>query len=232
MHAGRCVGPLANAPLGAALVAAATEACDHALARCPALAAGGDAARFFIQPLAQPALIICGGGHVGAAIDAAARPCGWRTTVIDDRADFANPARFPHARTVVAPFAQGFDGLPAGPATAIVVVTRGHDHDAEALAAAVRTEAGYVGLIGSARKILTVFERCGAWGVPPARLAQVFAPIGVGVGAETPAEIAAAVVAELIAVRRLGAERALALNPKAAAVRERFRAWLARRANG
>jgi xanthine dehydrogenase accessory factor len=227
---GRCVGPLAETALGAALEAAAAEASARAAVRCVALAAGGAGGRFFLQPLALPELVILGAGHVGLALDAAARPCGWRTTVIDDRSDFASPARFPHARVVVAPFRQALEGCAAGPATAIVVVTRGHRHDADALASALATEAGYVGLIGSTRKILTVFERCCEWGVPPARLARVFAPIGVGVGAETPAEIAAAVVAELIAVRRLGAERALALNPKAAEVRARFESWLARRA--
>jgi len=177
---------------------------------------------WFTQPLQAPEVVILGGGHVGRAIDAAARACGWRAVVADDRADFANAERFPESRTVVAPFAQAFDGLTIGAHTSILVVTRGHKFDATALRAALAHDAGYVGLIGSARKILTVFKQLHGDGVSAEKLATVFAPIGVEIGAVSPEEIAASVVAELIAVRRLGADEAIARNPKAAGVRRRF----------
>ncbi len=181
---------------------------------------------WFSQPLQAPEVVILGGGHVGKAIESAARACGWRTVVVDDRSDFCNAERFPAARTVVAPFAQAFDGVAAGAHTSVLVVTRGHKFDAVGLGAALQTGAGYIGLIGSARKILTVFEQLHAGGVPVAALERVTAPIGVEVGAVSPEEIAASVVAELIAVRRRGAEAALVLNPKAADVRRRFLAGL------
>jgi xanthine dehydrogenase accessory factor len=183
---------------------------------------------WFTQPLQAPEVVILGGGHVGRAIDAAARACGWRAVVVDDRADFANAERFPESRAVVTPFAEAFAGIAVGLHTSILVVTRGHKFDAVALKAALAHDAGYVGLIGSARKILTVFQQLHGAGVSADKLATVFAPIGVAIGAVTPEEIAASVVAELVAVRRLGPEGALERNPKAAEVRRRFLTALAK----
>lgn len=204
--------------LGGPLVAAAAEAADAARTGIVTL---GDA-RVFLQPLVAPELVIFGGGHVGLAIARAAAPCGWRIAVVDDREKFANPMRFSGARTVVSEFPEAFARLEIRPSTAILCVTRGHRFDEVVLDGAVRTPARYVGLIGSARKILGIYKRLLGKGIAADALARVFAPIGVGIGAETPEEIAAAVIAELIAFRRLGPEGALALNPKAAEVRARL----------
>ncbi|MCI0339786.1 MAG: XdhC/CoxI family protein [Planctomycetales bacterium] len=205
---------------------AARRAAEDGLARTVPLPGGG---RAFLDPLVRPEVAILGAGHVGLAIARAVAPLGFAVTVADDREAFVNGTRFPDARRILAPFSEALAHFPVGPATAILVVTRGHRHDETALERAVATTARYVGLIGSARKILGIFRRLLAKGVPAEALARVVAPIGVGAGAETPEEIAAAVAAELVAFRRLGPEAALRLNPKAAAVRERFLASLAPR---
>ncbi len=220
-------GPVGDGPAGTVLAEpdgtplgeAVRRAAEDGVARTVAVREGG---RVFLDPLVRPEVAILGGGHVGLAIARAVAPLGFAVTVADDRKDFANEARFPGARVVCAPFSEALVGLPVTPATAILVVTRGHRQDEVALERAVATPARYVGLIGSARKILGIFRRLLAKGVPAESLARVVSPIGVGVGAETPEEIAAAVAAELVAFRRLGPEAALGLNPKAAAVRERF----------
>ncbi len=128
---------------------------------------------------------------------------GFLVTVVDERREFANPQRFPEARqTLAVPFAQAWDALHIHPSTSIVIVTRGHRLEEEVLEHAVRTPARYIGMIGSARKVLSTFRHLRDRGVPLQLLERVRAPIGLDIGALTAEEIGIAITAELIAVRR------------------------------
>ena len=149
-----------------------------------------------------PRLIIAGAGHVGAALAAIACLMDFSVTVVDDRADYASVARFPNAVLRVGPVETELAKLRLDEQTSVVIVTRGHRRDALALAAVVRSNAAYIGLIGSKRKILTIFEQLQTEQVPVEDLRKVHAPIGLDIGAVTPAEIAVSIAAELVAARR------------------------------
>ena len=151
---------------------------------------------------ASTSLVIAGAGHVGFALARLAGPLGFAVTVVDDRRDVASAERFPGAKRVVGDIARELRRLPMDAATHVVIVTRGHKHDADALAAVAEREAGYVGLIGSKRKVVTILKRLAGDGVSEAALRRVHAPIGLDVGAITPEEIAISIAAELIAHRR------------------------------
>lgn len=147
-------------------------------------------------------LVILGAGHVSRPTAQIAALCGFQVTVLDDRPEFANARRFPGAETRVLETFEGcLDGLPTGPEASVVIVTRGHAHDAEALAQALRTRAGYVGMIGSRRKREAVYQRLRGQGFTEADLGRVRCPIGLDIGAETPEEIAVSIVGELVAHR-------------------------------
>lgn len=154
-----------------------------------------------IEPPAQ--LIIAGGGHVAQALAAIAAPLGFAMTVIDDRADFVSPERFPDVRhriTGEIDFELGRQAIDER--SFIVIVTRGHRHDGTALGAVVRSSARYIGLIGSKRKIRRILEDLSDQGVAREQLARVHAPIGLDIGSVTVPEIAISIAAELVAVRR------------------------------
>jgi xanthine dehydrogenase accessory factor len=153
-----------------------------------------------IEPI--PTLVIAGAGHVGWALARIAHELRFQVVVIDDRPDLASPGRFPGATRIVGEIETELTRFPANEQTYVVIVTRGHRHDGRALAAAVGLKARYVGLIGSKRKIVTILEDLQRQGVPRERLERVHAPIGLDIGAATPAEIAVSIAAELIAVRR------------------------------
>jgi xanthine dehydrogenase accessory factor len=156
----------------------------------------------------RPTLVIAGAGHVGAALADIASRAGFNVTVIDDRPDFVSPERFPSAsHRIVGEIEAELTRYPITPHTYVVIVTRGHRRDGLALGAVVRSEARYVGLIGSKRKIVTIFEDLHRQGVAREQLARVHAPIGLDLGAVTPAEIAVSIGAELIAVRRRGRDK-------------------------
>jgi xanthine dehydrogenase accessory factor len=128
---------------------------------------------------------------------------GFRVTVLDDRAEFAAPERFPFAAetAVIDPAAGWFAGRAIGPDAFLVIVTRGHAHDAEALAEALRTPAAYIGMIGSLPKRDAIYDKMLAAGFTKADLDRVKSPIGLEIEAETPEEIAVSIVAEMIACR-------------------------------
>jgi xanthine dehydrogenase accessory factor len=155
----------------------------------------------------QPSLVIAGGGHVGSALAQLAASLDFAVTVVDDRTDYASPQRLPQARCVVGAIDLELARLVVHEQTYVVIVTRGHRHDAQALEAVIRTPARYIGLIGSRRKIVTILENLCQRGVEHDQIARVHAPIGLGIGAVTPHEIAVSIAAELIAVRR-GADTA------------------------
>ncbi len=160
--------------------------------------------RFFIEPFApDDVLYVYGAGHVAHSVVPLAAQVGFRTIVLDDRAEFANPERFPAAREVVVldAFEGCFAGRPPRAGASILIMTRGHGHDLEVLRQALATEAGYVGMVGSRRKRDALFEALRHEGVTAAALASVHCPVGLAIGAQTPDEIAVSIVAELIAVR-------------------------------
>ncbi len=147
----------------------------------------------------EPQLIICGAGHIGQALAPIAQLLGFEVIVIDDRADYASPDLFPDGvRMIVKPFAEALASWPMSPSTSIVIVTRGHKHDESCLRILLDASPRYIGMIGSARRVITVFRRLLDEGYPMAAIERVHAPIGLDIGARTPAEIAVAILAEVI----------------------------------
>ncbi len=171
---------------------------------------------YHAQP--PPHLVIAGAGHVGAALAAVAHPAGFHITILDDRPDVIAAEPFAHATQRVGPIAETLLQLELATHDHVVIVTRGHRHDADALRAAVQPHQHphYLGLIGSRRKILTIFETLLREGIPPETLARVRAPIGLRIGAISPHEIAISIAAELIAARHrqpLPQEATMQLDP-------------------
>jgi xanthine dehydrogenase accessory factor len=159
---------------------------------------------YFDPVVPPPLLVIAGGGHVGQAVARQAVEVGFDVRVIDDRPEFAAPALFPQGVvTRCGPIAVELASCPMGPDTYFVIVTRGHQQDAEALAACIRQPAQYIGMIGSRRKVALIRESFMAKGLATAeQFDRVFAPIGLDIGAVTVPEIATSIVAQLISVRR------------------------------
>src|SRR5687768_845633 len=157
----------------------------------------------YIDPIApSPALYIVGAGHVGWHLARMAADAGFRIHVVDDRAKFANADRFPAAETIeVDDIGAWLHRAELPPSAYAVVVTRGHTHDFEALRALAARDLRYVGLIGSRAKVARIFDALEAEGMPLECLRRVHAPIGLDIGAITPAEIAISILAELIAIR-------------------------------
>jgi len=154
-----------------------------------------------IDPLApSPRLFIIGAGHVGFHLARIASDVGFRIHVVDDREKFANADRFPGADVVVEPIPTWLHRADIPPASYVVVVTRGHQHDLDAMRALAARELKYLGLIGSRAKVARIYDALLAEGMPPECLQRVHAPIGLDIGAVTPAEIAISILAELIAV--------------------------------
>lgn len=160
--------------------------------------------RFLIERLSlAPRVLVFGAGHVGRAIVHAAHAAGFRIIVVDDRAEFADPARFPEAVVVCAATVDdAVARFPIEAGDAVVIATRGHRHDAVILERVAGSPAGYVGLLGSRRKKAVVTKALARAGVSVEALERVRVPIGVAIGAVTPEEIAVSVAAELIAWRR------------------------------
>jgi len=164
----------------------------------------GDTLDVFVEPIiAIPTLYLFGGGHVSLQIARIAQMVGFKIVVIDDRPAFANKERFPMAdETRVEDLYTVFERLKIDDQSYIVAVTRGHQHDEPVIEQAIRTEARYIGMIGSKRKISRMWKKLIERGADKARLAQVHAPIGLEIGADTPEEIAVSIVAQLIQSRR------------------------------
>lgn len=164
----------------------------------------------FIEPVLPPALLyIFGAGHVSVNLYRVAKNAGFDVIVVDDREAYANRERFPEAKEVMAEdFEQAMVKLTPNEYSYIVIVTRGHRDDMRVLRWAVQSQARYVGMIGSKRKTITIFRELVKESLKPELFERVHAPIGLDIGAITPEEIAVAITAELIAVRRR-AERAL-----------------------
>jgi xanthine dehydrogenase accessory factor len=160
-----------------------------------------DEAFVVVLPARQPCTAhLFGAGHVALYTAQAAAMVGFRVVVADDREEYANPRRFPEAHDVrvLASFEQAVDGIGIGQGDYIVILTRGHLHDKTVLAQALKTDAGYIGMIGSHRKRDAIYAALLEDGFSQADIERVHSPIGLAIGAETPEEIAVSIVAEMI----------------------------------
>ncbi len=151
-----------------------------------------------------PRLLIVGAGHIAAPLCELGSLCDFSVTVIDDRPQFATPARFPQAdRIIAADIRQTVSALATGEDAYVVLVTRGHSLDVECLVEIIDRPLAYIGMIGSQRRVRAVFDLLAReQGIPRTQLDRVHAPIGLAIGAETPAEIAVSIMAEIIGVLR------------------------------
>lgn len=186
------------------LLETSTEAGCHRIA--------GDIELFVERWAPPPELVIVGAGHIAQPLALVGRLLDFRVSVLDDRPEFATRERFPGAdRVIVADFGDPLAGIDVGPRTSLVLVTRGHRHDYDFLQALARSGAqpAYVGMIGSRRRVRAAFEQLAAEGVEASWLARIHAPLGLDIGAETPAEIAIAVGAEIVLAARGGSGRPL-----------------------
>lgn len=157
---------------------------------------------FISHLLPPPTLIIFGGGHLAVPLATMASWCGFAVSVIDDREEFSQPARFPHARRVITAPLEKVGGLfKPSPATYHVLITREHRHDELLLRQLLGTSYAYLGMIGSRRRTAAVKKRLIDNGFPAGEVHGVHAPIGLAIGAQTPEEIAISIMAEIIQVR-------------------------------
>jgi xanthine dehydrogenase accessory factor len=163
----------------------------------------GGTLEIFVEPiLPQPMLYLFGGGHVSSAVARVAHLAGFAIGIVDDRASFANAERFPMAGELYTSYEDAFAKIRPGASTYLVIVTRGHKDDMRVLEWAVGSDARYIGMIGSKRKVISVYKAIEKTGVPIEKFARVHAPVGLEIGALTPEEIAVSITAELIAIRR------------------------------
>jgi xanthine dehydrogenase accessory factor len=157
-----------------------------------------------VDPLVpSPHLYVIGAGHVGYHLARFAAEAGFKLHILDDREKFANRERFPDAEEIlVEPIADWLHSADIPPSAYVVIVTRGHQHDLDAMRVLGARDLKYLGLIGSRAKVVRIFDALNAEGMPLECLQRTRAPIGLDIGAVTPSEIAISILAELIAVRR------------------------------
>jgi xanthine dehydrogenase accessory factor len=172
----------------------------------PELSEWAEASVLFERLQPEPRLVICGAGHVGAALARLASLTGYKATLIDDRADFVVRDRFPDERIELIAAESWNDAVGQaignGRGVSVAIVTRGHNEDEECLRAVIATDADYVGLIGSKRRTRIVLERLREPGADLEKLRKVHAPVGLDIGAVTPEEVALSILAEMVAERR------------------------------
>lgn len=159
----------------------------------------------FVEPVVpQPRAFIFGAGHISKSISKVAALAGFATVVIDNREAFANQERFPEAEEVFAEeYEDVFPKLAVRDTSYLIIVTRGHRDDMRVLRWAAHTNAKYIAMIGSKRKVINVVKELEKEGIPRSAFERIFAPMGLEIGAITPEEIAVSVVAEMIALRRV-----------------------------
>ncbi len=171
--------------------------------RAPILIQSGDR-KFFIEPVMAPGTVyLFGAGHVSLQTAILAKRVGFEVVVLDDRMEFANTSRFSDADDVRVPasFELAFEGLEIHAASYLVILTRGHLHDKTVLQQALKTPAGYIGMIGSRKKRDAIYQALENDGFTAKDFQKVHCPIGLSIGAQTPEEIAVSIVAELIHAR-------------------------------
>jgi xanthine dehydrogenase accessory factor len=197
--AGRATGTLGDLSLDARAVEAATEQLSQGPAKVLRV---DDEHDLLIEPvIPRPHLVIAGGGHVAKALARQAQLLDYDVTVLEDRPEYANRERFDGATVINAGVAESIPTLAYGPQTFLVIATRGHKMDAECVLAAARTDARYIGLLGSRRKTILIADMLRDAGVPAERLSAIHAPVGLDLGGRSPAEIALAVLAEITQLR-------------------------------
>ena len=155
--------------------------------------------------LPQERLIVLGAGHIALPVCSFGAACGFTVCVVDDRPDFANRSRFPDAAEVICDsFENGIMKLAVTPFDYVVVITRGHRHDADCLRVLLPgTMPAYLGMIGSRRRTTGLLQMLRDEGFDPDRISKICTPIGLNIGAVTPGEIAISILSEVIAYRRL-----------------------------
>jgi xanthine dehydrogenase accessory factor len=226
---GSIVGTVGGGAAEAAVMAAAREVLAGGKAKMisfdlhenPRMDIGmvcGGSLDLFIEPIRPaPVVYLVGAGHVGALTARAAALARIEVEVIDDRPEFANKERFPDARAIHAgDFEASLAAIKPNHRALVFIAARGHELDARALKWAVGTPAAYIGMIGSKRKILSVYRKLEAEGVTDEQFDRVHAPVGLNIGATTPEEIAISVVAEMVACIR----NAAAASPLMSNMRE------------
>ena len=173
-------------------------------------------AEYFIEAYTTPPqLVICGGGHVSRALASLAKPLEFRLFITDDREEFANEDRFPEADIIVSQKPEdALPNLPINPNTFIVVATRGHRYDNSALLAAAKTPARYVGLMGSKRKTILIYEDLMRSDLSLDRIREIRSPIGLDIKARTPEEIAISIMSEMLMFRLGGSGLSMKLDEK------------------
>src|SRR3954468_11302407 len=166
----------------------------------------GGKVEIFVEPILPiPEMIIFGAGHISTQVSKIATIAGFRTTIVDNRPVFANAERFPEAESIYSEsFEEAFEKIVPTDNTYVIIVTRGHQEDQNVLRWAVQTDARYIGMIGSKRKIRSIAEQLESEGISRERIERVYMPIGLDIGAVLPEEIAVAIVAEVVHIRRVG----------------------------
>jgi len=165
------------------------------------LASGQTADVFFELFMPPPQLVVVGAGHIAVPLAAMGKMLDYEVVVIDDRVTFANKTRFPTAdHIIVGDYEESITNLDLTPSTFIVLVTRGHRHDVLSLRKVIQKPLGFIGMIGSRRRVFAVLKLLKDEGVALEHIAKVRAPIGIDIGARTPAEIAICILAEIISV--------------------------------
>ncbi|HET7276076.1 MAG TPA: XdhC/CoxI family protein, partial [Longimicrobiaceae bacterium] len=210
----RASGTLGDADLDAAAIEVARE---MSVAAAPAtreiqLPGGGRATVYLEQHMPPSDLVIVGAGHIARPLCSIGAMLGFRVIILDDRPEFATRERFPEATEVVkADFSAPLHDIDLTPSTHLVLVTRGHKYDFDALRDALRRDVqpAYIGMVGSRRRVRAALEMLAREGISDDRLAAVHAPIGLDLGAETPEEIAVAIAAEIVRLRRGGSGESL-----------------------
>jgi len=175
----------------------------------------GGTLRIYIEPHGNSRrLVMFGGGHVGKAVTELAAGCGFHVTVVDERPEMASRQSIPSAADVICSDAdKAFVALTVTEETAIVIATTGHDLDFQAVRGALRTRAGFIGLLGSRRKREVLLQTLEREGFSEEDRARVITPVGLPIGAETPAEIAVSIVAQLVRERRSHAAASVGHTP-------------------
>ena len=201
---GERVGTLGDAALEAAVAAETDTVLEKN--RAGVFRAANGTMSVFLEPLQpRPTLLIAGAGHVGQALCHIGNWLDFDIAIVDDRADFASKARLPEAdEIIIGDIAEELRNYPISRLTYVVIVTRGHQHDESALHSVVESDARYIGLIGSRRKIKLIFNDLREVGVSMENLRRVHAPIGLDIHSKTVPEIAVSIAAQLIQVRNGG----------------------------
>lgn len=205
--AGVRTGSTGDPALDARVAEAAAAQLPHGTARLVSIDESHDV---LVEPVVgQPKLVVAGGGHVALAIVRQALLLDFDVTILEDRPEFADPARFGGAHVIAGDIAASIASIDYGWSSFIVIATRGHKLDGDCVLAAARTGVRYIGLLGSRRKTILIEGMLREQGVPDERIRAVHAPVGLDLGGRTPAEIALSVLAEITQIRYAGTGKGL-----------------------